>query len=367
MFKEVDTPALLIDLEIMERNLQHAAQFTARNAVALRPHTKTHKSVELALRQVELGARGITVAKPGEAEVMAAGGLRDIFIAHHVVGTAKLERLRTLHRQGVRLAVGVDHPDQARMSSAVFGAETSPLEVMLEVDTGQHRSGVAPGAPVLELARAVGSLPGVKVRGIFTHEGHVGSAPDIAAIRDLCVQAQRAMVETAALLQAELGLPSLEVSLGSTPTLLAEPPVLPGVTELRPGTYIFNDLSAATLLGHQGRCAAAILATVTSIHGDRVILDAGSKTLTQDKRPTGACRTPDGYGYVVEKQVYITRLSEEHAVVVTDRPDTWQVGEKVRIIPNHVCVTVNLAEDVVGVRDGEVVKRVTVDARGKLR
>lgn len=366
MVAELDTPTLVIDLDIMEQNLRHAADFARQRGVALRPHTKTHKSVALARRQIELGACGVTVAKPGEAEVMAAGGIRDIFIAHHVVGAGKLERLRALQRQGVRIAVSCDHIDQARMISGVFGGEPAPLAVMIEVDTGQHRSGLEPGTAVLELARAISELPGLSVRGIFTHEGHSYYASSIADLRECCVAAQQAMVDTAALLRHELGL-TCEVSVGSTPTLLSESEVLPGITELRPGTYIYNDLSMAGIVG-LGRCAATILATVTSIvGGNRVILDAGSKTLSQDKRGDGVCKTPDGYGYLVGKDELIARLSEEHGVVVTAHPERYRVGEKVRILPNHVCVTVNLAQQVVGARGDKVVALLTADARGRLQ
>ncbi|MDB4898034.1 MAG: hypothetical protein JWN15_4296 [Firmicutes bacterium] len=363
---ELDTPTLVIDLAIMEQNLQHASAFARLRGVALRPHTKTHKSVALAQRQMELGACGVTVAKPGEAEVMAAGGIRDLFVAHHVVGTGKLERLRALQRQGVRIAVSCDHVDQARMISAVFGGEPAPLEVMIEVDTGQHRSGLEPGTAVAELARAIREIPGLRVRGIFTHEGHSYYASSIAELREGCIAAQQALVDTAGLLQRQLGL-SCEVSIGSTPTLLAESAVLPGITEMRPGTYIFNDLSMAGIVG-RGRCAATILATVTSIvGGNRVILDTGSKSLSQDKRADGICKTAEGYGYLVGKDEYITRLSEEHGVVVTAHPEQYSVGEKVRILPNHVCVTVNLAQQVVGVRGNEVVAVLTADARGRLQ
>lgn len=363
---DLETPTLVIDLDIMEANLQYAADFAAQNGVRLRPHTKTHKSVEIARRQVELGAAGITVAKVGEAEAMAAGGLEDIFIAHHVVGVSKLERLRVLHRSGVRLAVSVDHVEQAAMISAVFGGEGQPLDVMLEVDTGLHRNGVQPGRQVLDLARYVMDLNGVRVRGIFTHEGHVSGAADMVGIRELALKAQREMVETSSLLRNELGLTG-EISLGSTPALLSEPPILPGVTELRPGTYVFNDLSTMTMLGHRDRCAATILATVTSKVGDRVILDSGSKTLSQDKRATGDCRTPDGYGYVLEKDAIIARVSEEHGVIVTEHPEQFTIGEKVRILPNHICVTVNLAEQVIGVKAGAAVRRFVIDAQGRLQ
>lgn len=364
---ELETPTLVIDVEKMEGNLRHAAEFARARGVSLRPHTKTHKSAELARRQVELGAGGITVAKVGEAEVMAAEGLRDILIAHEVVGRAKVERLRALVRQGVRLAVGCDGLEQAQGYSEVFAGEPTPLDLMIEVDTGQNRAGVSPGAPVVELARAAAALPGVRVRGIFTHEGHTYGAADAAGVREICRQVQEQMVLSADLLKRELGL-TPEVSVGSSPSLLAECQFLPGVTEFRPGTYIFNDLGMAGVLGHLDRCAVTILATVVGKPGtDRVILDSGAKTLTTDTRMTGVTATPNGHGYVVGKDAYIARLSEEHGVVVTKHQDRFTVGEKVRVIPNHVCVTVNLAQQVVLAQGDEVVKRLTVNGKGLLQ
>lgn len=364
---DLDTPTLVIDLDIMEANLRHAAQFARDRSIALRPHTKTHKCPDLARRQVELGASGITVAKVGEAEVMAAAGLRDIFIAHQVVGAPKLERLRALHRQGVRLALGVDHPEQARLISGIFAGEASPLDLMIEVNTGQNRAGVLPGREVLDLARHLNTLPGLRIRGIFTHEGHTYAAPDVNAIREICAEVQRDLVQSANLLTSELGF-TPEVSFGSTPSLLAEPEILPGITEFRPGTYIFNDLSMAGVLGDRSRCAATILATVVGKPGsDRVIVDAGSKTLSQDTRAAGVTGTPQGHGYVARKDAWVARLSEEHGVIVTAHPERFSVGEKVRIIPNHVCVTVNLAQQVVGVRGDQVAARFTIAAKGLLQ
>lgn len=364
---DLETPTLVIDLDIMETNLRHAAEFTRTRGISLRPHTKTHKCPDLARQQLELGASGITVAKVGEAEVMVAAGLTDIFIAHQVIGTTKLERLRALHRSGVRLAVGVDHPDQARMYSSVFAAEPRPLDLMIEVDSGQHRAGVAPGQPVLDLARSIATLPGLNLRGIFTHEGHTYGAADIDGIRAICVAVQQDLVRSAELLRPELGR-APEISFGSTPSLLAECEVLPGITEMRPGTYIFNDLSMAPVVGSLHRCAATILATVVGKPGsNRVILDAGSKSLSQDTRATGITSTPHGLGFIPEKDAYVARLSEEHGVIVTQHPERFTIGEKVRVIPNHVCVTVNLAQHVVGVRGDQVVRRFSIDARGLLQ
>ncbi|HOO65232.1 MAG TPA: alanine racemase, partial [Synergistaceae bacterium] len=215
--EEIDTPALLVDLDRMEENLETMQARADAWGVRLRPHTKTHRTPEIAKMQVFRGCHGITVAKLGEAEVMAAEGLRDIFIANEIVGPLKFKRLRKLHSRTLRLAVGVDHPDHVILLGEYFLDPLEPLEVMIDVDTGDPRTGVAPGKPTLALAREVALSPGLLLRGIYTHDGQSYDAESIEEVRRIFEESQKAMLETASLLRSE-GIEVQEISVGSTPS-----------------------------------------------------------------------------------------------------------------------------------------------------
>ena len=354
----LDTPALIVDLDRVEANLRRGAAVAAAAGVALRPHTKTHKSPYFAQRQLAHGAAGITVAKVSEAEVMAEAGLTDIFIANTIFGRDKAERAAALAAR-VRLAVGVDHLEQARALSAAMAGAARPLDVMIEVDTGSRRGGVAPeDAPAL--AREVAALPGLSVRGIYTYEGYTYEAADRDALAAVLRQAQAVMVELGDRLRELLGIDPA-VSVGSTPGLLSGAGYRKGITEIRPGTYIFLDAAQAALAGGLDRCAAWVLATVVSRPGpDRAVLDTGSKSLTTDARPRGVCRT-SGCGLLPDHGLTIARVSEEHGVVEGDGV------ERVRVVPNHICPVVNLFDEVVAVRGGVVEMVLPVAARGRLQ
>ncbi|HEY8449213.1 MAG TPA: alanine racemase, partial [Bacillota bacterium] len=290
---ELDTPCLVIDLDRLEANLERVAGYAAQRGLRYRPHTKTHKMPPVAHRQLRAGAKGITVAKLGEAEVMAAAGIDDIFIAHVIVGDIKLRRLAALARE-VRVAVGVDHPEQARRLSEVFRREARPLAVRIEIDTGQGRAGVSPGEAAVELARFVHQLDGLYVEGIYTHEGHDYEATSLDELARIAREAQARMVATGRAVAAALGSPCL-VSIGSTPSL-ASGVLLDGIDELRAGTCVFYDASQARLLGHYDWCAATVLATIVGTPApDRAVADAGAKALSSDRRTRGLLATP-GYG-----------------------------------------------------------------------
>lgn len=361
---ELDTPALIVDLDRVEANLRRGADFAAAAGVALRPHTKTHKSPYFARRQVELGARGLTVAKASEAEVFAEAGFDDLFIANTIYGEEKAAQVRRLADR-VRLAVGVDHLEQARAYARAMVGAARPLPVMIEVETGGRRGGVEPD-DAAALARAVADLPGLAVQGVYTYEGYTYSAPD----RELLVATERrghALLVKAGLTVGQAVGVTPVISAGSTPGLLSGGSVLPGITEIRPGTYIFLDAAQAGLAGGLEQCAATVLATVVSRpRPDRAILDAGSKALTSDTRAAGVCRTA-GYGVLPEFGLTIARLSEEHGVIEGPGVERLTVGQKVRVVPNHICPVVNLFDELVLVRDGLVVDVLPVAARGRLR
>ncbi len=361
----LDTPSLLIDADRMERNLQEMAGVAADAGVALRPHIKTHKSPSLALRQLELGAGGITVAKIGEAEVMADAGIRDIRIAYPIVGEPKLKRLSQLMERA-DVSISLDNVDVARGLSDLGARIGRKIPVLLKINTGLDRVGVTPPEAV-EIGKLIADLPGVNLVGILTHEGHALHEASLEGAQQAARQAGKAMVDTAEEMR-RAGLDIREVSVGSTATA-REIAYVPGVTEIRPGTYIFNDLNEITIgVATEDTCALTVLVTVVSIPAaDRVVVDSGSKTLTSDL--LGPPSGKEGHGYVKgHPDVTIARLTEEHGMlIVKDARSRFSIGQQLEIIPNHICPVVNLADVMYLMRNGECEGQVEVLARGKNR
>jgi D-serine deaminase-like pyridoxal phosphate-dependent protein len=342
----IDTPALLIDPQRLRANVEAMAAAAREGGVALRPHAKTHKMVEVAALQLEAGAAGLTVAKLGEAEVFVDGGCTDVLIAYPLVGEAKLERLAALARRA-RVAVALDSLEVAR-AIAEAGAD---VRVRIEVDTGQHRAGVAPG-DVAALAREVAAL-GLTVEGVMTHEGQAYAAEDLAtATREAAAK----MREAAASLREPV------VSLGSTPTARFAARE-PGVTEIRPGTYVFQDRTqVAHHAATQDDLAAFVLATVVSRPApDRAVVDAGTKVLSSDR--LNAPGAPVDFGAVHETGWPLVRASEEHGVLSIPPETTLDIGTQLRIVPNHICPVVNLFDEATVIGGG----RWRVAARGLSR
>ena len=344
------TPYLAVDLDVLDRNIAGMAA-TARSAgIGLRPHVKTHKCVEIARRQLVAGATGITVATVAEAEVFVAAGFTDVFIAYPLwIDAARGARLRTLAEQA-SVRIGVDSAEGAQAAARWGG----PVEVLVEVDSGHHRTGVAPthtGEVSVAAARA-----GLVVRGVFTFPGH-GYGPGARA--GAAADEAKTLAQAAESLRAA-GLTPDVLSGGSTPTAsLTDTSV---VTELRPGVYVFSDAQQLEL----GTCPARDVAltaasTVVSRSGRRVVLDAGSKVLGADRPAwaSGYGRLPDHLG------ARVTALSEHHATVGFP-PDVAlpALGSVVRVMPNHVCSAVNLADELVVLSGGAVVDRWQVAARG---
>lgn len=357
---DLGTPAALVDLDVVERNVAAMAAAARARGVALRPHAKAHKTAELARLQLAAGARGLCVAKTGEAEVFAAAGFDDLFVAYPVVGEDKARRLLALADR-LRLSVGIDSVEGARSLAAVFHAASRVLEARLKVDVGFHRVGVEPEAAV-EAALRVAELPGLRLGGVFTHPGHAYAAPTPEALREVALHEGRTLVEAARRLR-DAGLPAHVVSIGSTPTA-REALGVAGVTEARPGVYVFNDASQVALGScSPGDCALTVLATVVSVPAPgRAVLDAGSKTLSSDPlRPVA-----DGHGTILGRKSRLERLSEEHGVVRVEPGETFRVGERVRVLPNHACVVVNLHDELVAVRGERVEGRLRVVARGRV-
>ena len=359
----IDTPALIVSEEILHRNIAEMAAFARSHGVNLRPHIKTHKTPQIARLQLQAGAIGITCAKVGEAEVMIdQAGVEDVLFAYPIFGDGKFKRILALMERA-RIVVGVDSIEAAEALARVANQQDRTVDVFVEVDTGQHRSGVPVGDATVAFAQQVARQRGLHLAGIFTHEGHANSAPP-DQIEGIALAAGRAMVETAEAIR-DLGIELETVSVGSTPAAMYTPTV-PGVTEMRPGTYVFNDNSAFRYgrLG-VGDCAARFAATVVSRPApDRCIVDTGSKSLAMDPS-----KSHPGHGYVVgHPDATIVKLSEEHGVVeIPAGEQGFAIGDRLEIIPNHICPTVNLMDELFLVRDGHVVDTWKIAARGKVR
>ena len=360
---ELDTPALVVDLDVMERNLSQMAEYCRLHNLRLRPHTKTHKIPELARKQIESGAVGITVAKLGEAEVMLKAGLKDLLIAFPIVGPTKTHRLADL-AQRATITVSLDSEEAARGISAACSERASGVGVLVELDAGFGRCGVANETDALALAQKISSLRGLEFKGLMFFPGHFGVSPaQRAVLRRQVNELLDRCLETLA--RADLT-PEI-VSGGSTPSRY-ESEFFHGVNEVRPGTYIFNDrstvgVSAATV----DDCALSVLVTVvsTSVSG-RAVIDGGSKTFSSD---TYHAEHGRGFGILKEDaRADIERLSEEHGHLnVTQSDRKYTVGERLMVIPNHVCTTVNMHDEIYGVRGEEVETVWQVAGRGKVR
>lgn len=367
---QLDTPALIIERTTMMKNLRMMQEKSLAWHVSLRPHTKTHKTPEIAKMQIELGATGITVAKVGEAEVMASAGIDDIFIANEIVGVTKLTRIFNLCKEGKSISFGVDSVEAIHQIVHIFTPET-PAHVLIEVETGEGRSGVTDPELFASLLTLIKSNPNIVFEGIFSHEGHSYNAKTLEEATEIGMDTQR---QTLAYAQQarELGSPCTRVSIGSTPSLLSAMmkniPIIAGITEIRPGTYVFMDAGQAALLGSFSSCAASVLATVSSKPTrSRTIADAGAKALTLQSRNTGICYSP-GKGVILEPvYTHVTGLYDEHTVVEdAEFSQSVSIGDTIRIIPNHICPVVNLYDELYLVEGDQVVASYHIAGRGKI-
>lgn len=363
-YSQIDTPALLIDREIMQDNLRFMQNKANKYKVKLRPHVKTHRMPELAKLQVAGGACGITVAKVGEAEIMAENGLADIFIANQIVGISKLERIRTLSRT-IRIQTGVDNHCQIDQLEEVFKDEPTAIEVLIEIEVGENRSGVIFDDQLTGLAQYIAGKKKVTLKGVFSHEGHCYKAATAEDCVAAAIKSQQRTLRAAKLVES-LGIAVDTVSIGATPSLM-HAGIIPGITEIRPGTYIFMDVGQASAINDFTKCAATVLATVISKPTpERVVLDAGAKALTSQNRAQGICAT---YGYGLVKNSANIRLSgvfDEHGLIIDQNFRAHsEIGDKIEIIPNHICPTCNLYEKAYLVSAGTVVKELPVLCRGK--
>jgi D-serine deaminase-like pyridoxal phosphate-dependent protein len=361
----VPTPALVVDAETVRANVARLAAYAAAHGIAVRPHTKTHKSVEVARLQLAAGARGLTVAKVGEAEIMRAAfddRPADILMAYPAVDPIRTGRLATLAREAT-IRVGVDTVAALEALGAAAVTAGSVIGVLVDIDVGMGRTGVATPEQLAALAQVASRTPGLRLDGIMCYPGHIKAPPadqtgELAAV--------------AATLQEAIdrfdrhGLCRTIVSAGSTPTAY-QSHLVPQATEIRPGTLVYNDMNTV----HGGcctlaDCAARIVCTVVSdAVAGQVVLDGGTKTFTSDR----CGPAPDsGHGHVVEyPDAVVTRLTEEHGQVdVTRCPRRPRVGERVTVIPNHVCPCVNLQDAAWWREPNGRLRSLPIDARGRL-
>jgi len=360
----IDTPALLIDLDIMESNLHFMQNKADKYNVKLRPHTKTHRMPELAKIQMNEGAYGITVAKVGEAEVMADNGLTNIFIANEIVGIAKLERIKALNRK-ITISIGVDNQYQIDQLEDVFKDEEKGIEVLIEIEVGENRSGVIADEQLLNLAKYINSKKKVILKGVFSHEGHSYKAKDIEACIAASIESQKRTLRAGNMIKA-LGIEINTISTGATPAMM-HAGIIEGITEIRPGTYIFMDVGQGSAINDFSRCAATVLATVISKPTEeRIVLDAGAKSLTSQNRSEGICST-NGYGLVKNSNnIRLSGVFDEHGLIYNkDFSDHISVGDKIEIIPNHICPTCNLYEKAYLVSKGVSIRKIPILCRGK--
>jgi D-serine deaminase-like pyridoxal phosphate-dependent protein len=341
---DVATPAAIVDLDRLEANLGRWQARCDELGFANRPHIKTHKCVEIARRQVELGAGGVTCQTLHEAEVMVEAGITDVLLPYNLVGGRKLEQLALLLR---RAPLRVSADDEALLPG-LGGAATDAgreLTVLADCDTGLGRTGVPSPEAAAELAAAIARTPGLRFGGLVTYPSPPGARDFLAAA---CGRIERR------------GLAVETVSAGGTPAMWSAGDLRPVVTEYRVGTYVFNDRNTVlTGAASLDEVALTIAATVVSRRDGRAILDAGSKALSSD------AAEQSGFGVVLEAQSStLEKLNEEHGYLALAGGDELELGRQVRIVPNHACVAVNLFEELVGVRNGKVEVRWPV-ARGR--
>jgi D-serine deaminase-like pyridoxal phosphate-dependent protein len=349
--EDLETPVPVIDLDRVENNLAKMQAYCDKHRLRLRPHIKTHKMPAFAHQQVERGAIGITCQKLGEAEVMVDAGLDDILISYPLIGSAKALRLAELARRA-KMSVAIDNMLALETAAEAARVAGAPIGVLVEFDSGNKRTGVVLVDQALELARRTEATPGLRFDGLMTY-------PSTAATADFVTEARRRFAET--------GIAISVVSGGGTPNAWQAHEIA-GLTEVRVGTYIYHDRAtvgagAASLED----CALHLHATVVSRPTEgRAVIDAGTKSLTSD---TVAPSDGPGFGMILGyPDAVIERLNEEHGVLDLSRcREKPGLGERVRILPNHVCVVSNLHDEVVISRDGRVVDTWRVAARGKTR
>jgi len=360
----IDTPAVVIDLKKVEANLVKFQKYATENNIILRPHIKTHKIPRLARMQEQFGAKGICCATLGEAELMAANGITDIFIAYTIVGKEKIERFLALGRQ-IRVICGIDSLVGAQEISDMAIAHKQKAEVRIEIDSGFQRAGVQ-SENVVEFARKVVAMPGLNLTGIFTFKSSTLQGKQVLDFK-ACAKEEGKILKGISNSLVANGIAITEVSGGSTPTgkYVAQ---CEGITELRAGTYIFNDRPKLIQgIATVDECAARVKVTVVSTPTpNRAIIDGGSKIFSGDGKIDSPPLHMHGYGHIVgHENLVFDHMNEEHGIIVSkEGPTNLKVYDTLYIIPNHICTTMNLCNFVyIQEKDGTFTKT-KVEGRG---
>jgi D-serine deaminase-like pyridoxal phosphate-dependent protein len=349
---ELVTPSALVDLERVKKNISTMAIRAKEEGMSLRPHIKTHKCIEIGKMQVQAGAQGITVSTLGEAAAFADAGFGDITYAVPL-GPDKFEGVKLIGERA-HLNVLVDHPNIVNQLSAFCKQVGIELDVLVKVDCGYPRCGIDPRSPAaVTLVQDIHEQPHLNFRGILTHAGHSYAATSVPEIKTIAKQEQDVMIQFAKKLKAEsVELTPEVVSIGSTPTVSLAESFQEGITEIRPGNYVFFDYTQFALgTCDVTDCALTVISSVISINPDRIVIDAGVTALSKDRGPIHIVQNP-GYGMIIQdyregrlaSNVIIESLSQEHGKLVFTGNSNFRFehGTKIRIIPNHSCLTANL-------------------------
>lgn len=362
MFDELDTPSVLLDLDRLERNIERMSAIAKDAGVALRPHAKSHKLPEIAELQLNAGAVGLTVAKLGEAEVFIDHGVDDVFVAYPLWGATKWQRLCDLAARA-RISVSLDSHEAVAGLAQVASAHGLEIPVRVEIDTGFHRCGVPDAEAAVALARRIEATPGVVFDGLMSFAGQSYDQRSRAEIDGIATHdAQLLLDATRAMRQAGLSVPT--VSAGGTPTA-RQIAVTPGITEIRPGSYALSDRDQAAFgWASLDDCALTVLTAVVSRPSPtRAVVDAGSKTFSSD----GSFQ--DGnFGIDLEHPgLRIRAVTEEHGMLDVPPSVELPLGDRLRVIPNHGCGTINMHDHVVVVRGEHVIDTWSVTARARVQ
>ncbi|MDG0813571.1 alanine racemase [Cohnella rhizosphaerae] len=362
---ELDTPCIVVDQDKLKANIARVQRLADEAGIALRPHAKTHKTPQIARMQLKAGAVGITVAKLGEAEAMADGGIGPILIAYPIVGKTKLERLMRLAARA-EVTVAVDSLEAAAgISDAAVNAGIV-MPVWIEVDPGYGRAGVQPGEALLRLGRELRTLAGIRVTGVLVFAGQ-SYDEDSDEGRILVAEREAATALASAEALRGLGFPIESVSAGSTPVSRFAS-AMKGATEMRPGTYVFGDLTQVKAKAmNVGECALTVLVTVVSRPApDRAVIDAGTKVFTSDGEdsPIGT-----GRGYVIgHPGIEVAWFNEEHGVLrLPPEERELKIGDKLEIVPVHCCAVVNMLDVMHMVQGDEVKDVLPIAGRGRVK
>lgn len=368
IFSEIETPVPLIDLDVLKTNVRDMAALSKKANLNLRPHIKSHKITEIAKMQLE-HSTGITVATVHEAKTFLKAGVKDIRIARPVVGAVPVETLVELNSRG-KISIIVDTLEGVLALKPIGERLLEPLDVLLKVNSGLNRCGVAPGSEEgVEIARTILQHPFLNFKGLLTHAGHVYGAASRDEIKKIGREEGEILVQYAEYLRAQ-NIRVDEVSVGSTPTVYHSA-FVPGVTEIRPGNYVFFDAMQTSLgVAPLEKCSLSIISTVISRPAsNRIIIDAGSKALGLDKGAHGTGKL-EGYGVITDIEsrkiipgLVLSRLSEEHGVIEVSEDSSLKIGDIIRIIPNHACNAINMHSSSLVLEKGKITDRWELAAR----